>query len=675
MGPISKKRQEKPVSHISAPCQILSKRPRRAVPPQKSRALHIWSLLERDIHCALKGLRDPSLAAITSAICEVPPSGQVPAVCFTMGAAAAAGDRSHAFDAVATRLTSTTRVIRFHSAHHATLSSVMAQVQDIGDERAIVAVEDTELFPEHVLRDLVYWCGKRSTSMAGKRMAVSGVPIIAMLFGLGISPSPVHAALGIQEAGMISPIVINSPPAAACLLVVVRDVLSKQRGIMISRDVFELIEDEFFMRETTVAMVIRALRQIFTLHLLDQPLGEVFCNVDLESKDEENGIRQVVGPGVISRLRSELDDSVVSMIKTSLCTDDDWDISPEECKKWSLEDTRNQCISWYETLCQWRARKRLMEEMVYDLLITCEVPESEWKQCGNGKHSELRLLVFKAFLVKSGEDLSISSGPLMKLLLSKMKNGGRPFMLKVIETMKRAITRSRLESNGDIAEAVKELESVENGIKHDEQGETDTAVQKNEESTKTLPTRRAQGSAAARRRRMELLSNGVKEKKPSVLKAYREKLCSTFKQICDLIIPLYEVPMHKVMLFTNKKTLQKYSGGMGRFAEPRNALFTAMRQANKILGHGAKVADTGVAYQILAEGGRLVSLYDWYNSFAAATTAASMRKDGSGNVEMKTICNAELQARFARACSELELFGVLKYTNRKTDHVQRLVFE
>jgi origin recognition complex subunit 3 len=81
------------------------------------------------------------------------------------------------------------------------------------------------------------------------------------------------------------------------------------------------------------------------------------------------------------------------------------------------------------------------------------------------------------------------------------------------------------------------------------------------------------------------------------------------------------------------------------------------------------------AYQIFAEGGRMINLSDWYHSFASVRLTAGASNQGASDAGPQAGDMLEIQAQFARAVAELEYLGVLKHTNRKTDHALRLMYE
>lgn len=234
--------------------------------------------------------------------------------------------------------------------------------------------------------------------------------------------------------------------------------------------------------------------------------------------------------------------------------------------------------------------------------------------------------------------------------------------------------------------------------------------------TSSISRRRATGAQAARALRNQLLRTNVAEaqqqQKLLPIGNVRDGVSRLLHEMFTRQKCLYMLPCHEVVLFFDLSALQVAGGGLCSTIQPRHAIFTALRTPSKVFPllsklsqrqHALRKADDDdvmdddiqesrkknsippvpdivVAFRILAQGGRLVSLYDWYHTFASSISATHIhaqqqQKQDEQSDEHVNITIAELQARFARACSELELLGLLKYTNRKTDHVARLAYE
>ena len=118
-----------------------------------------------------------------------------------------------------------------------------------------------------------------------------------------------------------------------------------------------------------------------------------------------------------------------------------------------------------------------------------------------------------------------------------------------------------------------------------------------------------------------------------------------------------------------------------------------------------ELSDTSILFRGYLEAGRMINVFDWYQSFAAILE--TQREQGSEMEGQRRISNSrsdgvaydrgqsdddeitqehreevddekwgmEVQARFIRGVHELDFMGFLKHTGRKPDHVARTVFD
>lgn len=97
-----------------------------------------------------------------------------------------------------------------------------------------------------------------------------------------------------------------------------------------------------------------------------------------------------------------------------------------------------------------------------------------------------------------------------------------------------------------------------------------------------------------------------------------------------------------------------------------------------------ELPDTSILFRGYLEAGRMINVFDWYQSFAVVLEAQRRRKLEAGaeeqNGEDETMqedekWGAEVQARFIRGIHELDFMGFLKHTGRKPGHVARTAFD
>ena len=69
--------------------------------------------------------------------------------------------------------------------------------------------------------------------------------------------------------------------------------------------------------------------------------------------------------------------------------------------------------------------------------------------------------------------------------------------------------------------------------------------------------------------------------------------------------------------------------------------------------------DICVTYKLFSQQGNMINLADWMDSFLSVKEEAKKRP------------KLELEARFLQSANDLQFMGLLKPTQRKTDHVQK----
>ncbi|KAH6903170.1 origin recognition complex subunit 3 N-terminus-domain-containing protein [Coprinopsis sp. MPI-PUGE-AT-0042] len=112
-----------------------------------------------------------------------------------------------------------------------------------------------------------------------------------------------------------------------------------------------------------------------------------------------------------------------------------------------------------------------------------------------------------------------------------------------------------------------------------------------------------------------------------------------------------------------------------------------------------KLPDTSILFKRYLDSGRMINVYDWFESFQAVleqqkeelskTSSSAEKRRGKkkagakakGKGKEKQVAEGrrewklEVQARFMRALHELDYLGFIKHTKRKADHVIRTVFD
>lgn len=117
-----------------------------------------------------------------------------------------------------------------------------------------------------------------------------------------------------------------------------------------------------------------------------------------------------------------------------------------------------------------------------------------------------------------------------------------------------------------------------------------------------------------------------------------------------------------------------------------------------------ELPDTSILFRRYMDSGKMINVYDWYQSFAGVLdsqrerscqrerprTPRSARGKGKGKQrameegddaeleggeEAEEQWRVEVQARFIRALHELDFVGFIKHTGRKADHVIKTIYD
>lgn len=79
--------------------------------------------------------------------------------------------------------------------------------------------------------------------------------------------------------------------------------------------------------------------------------------------------------------------------------------------------------------------------------------------------------------------------------------------------------------------------------------------------------------------------------------------------------------------------------------------------------------DTSIAYRLYLEHGRMVNLADWAVQFRDVVMGGDEKPEEKEDEQSAK----EIHARFIRSASELQFLGLVKPTNRKKDHVLKVM--
>lgn len=676
-GSLGKRVDPDPSASISLPVTIRRAKSSKkwgADDPAKRLALsslsRTWDAFEKDVHQSLCDLREPALRSIASAALAKPPHGDLVAVCVLMGTAAIAGDRTQIFDSVLSHLTGAHEfsVVRLRHAGQKTVS----QIDDVLRERigdgggsVVLALDDVDCAPPEAVRDIVYLC---SALVREHKTDGADTPPISLVLGLSTSADPLHAALGVQESAAVSTVVVSMPRAEDCISHLVENVLSRQvYGVVVHRRVWEMIEKEYFERDSTLAMILRTFKQIYTLHFMQQALA---CVLAVPKDGASSLALEAKWTGAKKGMSKRISKSVLDHLRTATAsaqnTDEEMGTDAQLTKA---------AVQWATEIQRVRYTRHTVENLAWHLLRSTAAFQAGLEDRLGCKRSMMRANLYKAFLPNGSAELKME--PALRVIREELMRAQKHQLVKYVKVMVEMLERHSIPDDERITGLISRLTAAEAALQDDAPDDKNPS---NASADKPEPTFRARGSAAALGRRRAQLLGASSKRTPlqQKLATARKSVIEIWENLLSLIPPIESLPMHESVYYSRVSDILKISGGIGGPAEPRHTVLSAMRDPAKFLGslEEGQVPDTAVSYQIMSEGGKLVNIYDWYNSFSAVRTAGVRPDEGSDEVVgMDANPEVLLQAKFAKACSELEFLGLVKHTKRKTDHVQRLVFE
>ncbi|KAG1671108.1 Origin recognition complex subunit 3 [Nymphon striatum] len=161
------------------------------------------------------------------------------------------------------------------------------------------------------------------------------------------------------------------------------------------------------------------------------------------------------------------------------------------------------------------------------------------------------------------------------------------------------------------------------------------------------------------------------KKRPSEFEAIRSKVLSQLEEFFKktLTSPTRNA-FHEIFYFNDISSIKKHF-----IVSPRACLQRALTNPAHYLkcdccelkSNGEMLStlpDICIVYKLMLECGRLVNLYDWLQAFHTVITGERSSEKPDDIV----------QARFIHAVSELQFFGYIKPTKKKTDHMARLTW-
>lgn len=184
------------------------------------------------------------------------------------------------------------------------------------------------------------------------------------------------------------------------------------------------------------------------------------------------------------------------------------------------------------------------------------------------------------------------------------------------------------------------------------------------------------GQMTSRSQLKEKLKDLVAQKKETPQELWRSDLINYLKKIFKMLKSPSNLPLHEVLYFDDVTAVERHM-----LPSPRTALQNALRNPHSYLRCSccklsnldeivSSLPDICIVYKLHLECGRLINLFDWFQSFCSIVQ--KNKQNRTKNVKIKE--DSILLARFMNCVTELEMLGFIKPTQRRTDHVMRLTW-
>ncbi|CAN7989232.1 unnamed protein product [Ixodes hexagonus] len=181
------------------------------------------------------------------------------------------------------------------------------------------------------------------------------------------------------------------------------------------------------------------------------------------------------------------------------------------------------------------------------------------------------------------------------------------------------------------------------------------------------------GDLRSRSQFREKLKDLSKTKKLSPFEVLRDEFAGYFGEAFSELCPPSQLPLHEVLYYDDAASLKQYF-----VPSPRSVLHSALAKPHTYLkceccqNIGAaemspSLPDLSLSYKLHLESGKLINLYDLMQAFRGVKVATRQKKLSTEEEKL-------IEAQFFRSVAELQLLGLVKSTQRKTDHMARMTW-
>eukprot|EP01083_Nonionella_stella_P077272 210915_1 len=489
----------------------------------------------------------------------------------------------------------------------------------------VVVLKNVESFITRTLRaflDTLYteahapWRDGRCTDRSDPRWRC--LPFVLVIFGATSADDALDGILGINMVPKLGVMLFRLPGAYDSYKSISKELLlSYSAPMIIGPRVFSCIQDSFFDNNLSVKSIVRLLHYMTRKHCFSQKLSFLAFSTDPKSPDTlESALERV-------QSLSEDDLQDLRMVHSVQDAMRSWSRS----EMTSDEFLKRKCSEWFRALSAHRTQRS----------------------------TALRVL---AALIQRVLGRVFTENYLYPELL---RSGGSESVQKAFDRMRSASFREI-----DLRELLSKL-SIDMGESdihaHRERAPAIDSIRLEFEKIVKEPRSKQQmvsGKAPMSIRQRRTMA--LKQATADIFVDIRKKLIS---QIGDFIRtflpPITSFPAHEIVYFDDPTTLQQHFS-----PKPMAELEKAMQRPESILnckccnvddGVSHSQEDIGILYSMYRAAGRMVSMYEWYETFC----------------EDEDHPKAELECRFRRGVQALEFMGLIRRSNRRLDHIEKVI--
>mmetsp|Transcript_7300 Transcript_7300/g.22249 ORF Transcript_7300/g.22249 Transcript_7300/m.22249 type:complete len:439 (+) Transcript_7300:1072-2388(+) len=430
---------------------------------------------------------------------------------------------------------------------------------------------------------------------------------------------------------------VELPSTQAAVDAVIADIILKRRhGPYLTKSVYDLIMNDFILRESTLAGFLRSYRMMFLTHImsLKLPLQELLPSAS-ESRSSWTKRLDV-------HLTAEDRRIVSSYRSVSQVVDKHEPISAAILSE------------WLSNLVEFQTGIPVFEQCF----------ASVWGITSHEQEVDTPLHLAKK-IFEAGLEGDLKEHPLYQIATRQIQALDEVSLERLFDCWRERI--SGLPSTFQcckwqpVADILDEIRTTVAIFDDDQQAIQAQISQAPNTSGHGIPVT---GGAAARSRRNFQLASFLEEQRRNQesrvdprLRALRIVACRTLDLIAKQIHPVERLVLHELVAASSSATLRKWLGSDG--LQPLHAITHALQSP---ADYDIKDVETCAAYEVLNRSGRNVDIFEWLRSFTAARER--MERDS-------TVINGQ----FARAAADLEYLGFTRRTARRSGSVLRLIFK